>query len=220
MFIRELNCLFFHIPKAAGTSVERWLLGGGLDPGVPDYERLFGWERSGDFNLQHASPAMARQFLGAEVFDACFRFAVVRNPYARAVSAYHYVFEQHQQRFGSFEGYVRALPALIAGANPRTRGHEHHLPQVGYTRLDGAACCHELARFERLPDSLRPVAERLGITRPLPFSNSYRHPSRGYRPVSSFYTPETARLLAEVYAEDFASFGYALEVDDANETGS
>ena len=195
MFIRELNCLFFHIPKAAGTSVERWLLGGGLDPGVPDYERLFGWERSGDF-------------------------AVVRNPYARAVSAYHYVFEQHQQRFGSFEGYVRALPALIAGANPRTRGHEHHLPQVGYTRLDGAACCHELARFERLPDSLRPVAERLGITRPLPFSNSYRHPSRGYRPVSSFYTPETARLLAEVYAEDFASFGYALEVDDANETGS
>lgn len=217
MFVRELNCLFFHIPKAAGTSIEQWLIGGELDVDIPDYERLFGWERVGDFNLQHATPAMARQFIGTEVFDACFRFAIVRNPYARAVSAYHYVFEQCQQQFGGFEAYIRALPTLIQSANPRMRRHEHHLPQVDYVRLDGVSCCHELIRFEQLPESLQPVAKRLGITRSLPFANAYRHPSRGYRPVSSFYTPESARLLAEVYAEDFETFGYSTELEAADE---
>jgi hypothetical protein len=220
MRIREYSCLFFHIPKTAGNSIEHWLIGEALDPAVANHERLFGWDREGDFNLQHATPAMAREIIGAEEFERCFRFAVVRNPFARAVSVYHYLSDYHQQRFGSFERYVRTLPQLIqdADAKRQRRFREHHFPQVSYTHLDGQCCCHEVIRFERLPDSLGAVAERLGITRPLPFENAYRHPSRNQGPVSSFYTRETARLLAEVYAEDFETFGYSTDPEAADDS--
>ena len=218
MIFREHPALFFHIPKTAGVSVEHWL--GGPHPddaAVPNYERLFGWDARLGYPLQHATPDLIRDIIGEELFERCYRFTIVRNPYARAVSSYHYQYADFAARFGSFEQYVLKLPELIQ-QRPYKNAHFH--PQARYTRLAGAPCCHDIARFEGLPDSLKPVAERLGVSRPLPFANVYRHPARGYRPVSSFYTRETAKALAEVYAEDFEAFGYSTEPEAANEAGA
>jgi hypothetical protein len=217
MIFREYPALFFHIPKTAGVSVELWL--GGEYPAdllALDYERLFGWDANSGYPLQYATPDIIRDIIGAELFERCYRFTVVRNPYARAVFSYHYQYDDFAPQFGSFEQYVLRLPELIRQRPGCKNAHFH--PQVRYTQLDGAPCCHDIARFEDLPDSLKPVAKRLGVSLPLPFANVYRHPSRGYRPVSSFYTPETARALAEVYAEDFEAFGYSTELEAANES--
>lgn len=217
MIFREYPCLFFHIPKTAGISVEIWL--GGPYPSdllALDYERLFGWDDEREYPLQHATPDIIRDIIGAELFERCYRFTTVRNPYARAVSSYYYLYDSLAPLFGSFERYVLALPELIQQRPGQRNAHYH--PQVRYTQLDGVPCCHEIIRFEDLPDSIKPVAKHLGVTRPLPYANVYRHPSRGYRPVSSFYTPETARVLAEVYAEDFETFGYSTDLAATNET--
>lgn len=218
MFVRELQCIFFHIPKTAGTSVECWLGRSRPISSALDCEKLLGFDAAEDCFLNHVLPEKVLKRIGEEAFEACFRFSVVRNPFARAVSVYHYMYEQNEQRFGSFVDYIRALPALLQETGPLTRRLEPHIPQVRYTRLEGVDCCHEIVRFEQLPGSLQPVARRLGISRPLPFENAYRHPTRGCRPVSGFYTPDTARMLVDLYAEDFDTFGYSTDPEAANES--
>jgi hypothetical protein len=109
MYVRELNCLFLHVPKTAGSAVECWLAGAQLNDGMADYERLFGFEPGRDLNLHHATPTLAREIIGPVAFDNSFRFAVVRNPYARAISAYFYNYDQLQRRHGDFDDYIPGL---------------------------------------------------------------------------------------------------------------
>jgi chondroitin 4-sulfotransferase 11 len=217
MIFREHNCIFFHIVKTAGTSVENWLGAENLDRNRTDLSFMSGWDDEFGF-LQHATPEILLKKLGTELFERCFRFTIVRNPFARAVSQFFYRYNFNKDRFGSFDQFVSALPELLRLSPITTAGY--HCPQIRYTRLHDMPCCHEIVRFEQLPDGLKPVAERLGITRPLPFLNAERHPARGYRPVSSFYTAETARILVDVYAEDFDAFGYSTDPEAANNSGN
>jgi len=216
MYFAEHQCLFFHIGKTAGTSIEQWLHPVPMDQVKLDRERLYGFDSGHCVYLQHATPALLRELLGEDLFELCYRFTVVRNPFARMLSVYYFHLQDHQRDFGSFEQYLRALPAHFR--EPTIENGRLHLPQTHYTQIDGQPCCHAVIRFEDLPGSLKPVAERLGITRPLPFVNTYRNPARGYRPVSSFYTPETTRLLLDVFAEDFETFGYSTDPETANES--
>jgi chondroitin 4-sulfotransferase 11 len=217
MIFRDLDCIFFHIVKTAGLSVEDWLGAENVDRVGTDLTFVSGWDDEFGY-LQHATPEVLLKKVGAELFERCFRFTIVRNPFARVASYYFYNYDMNGRRFGGFDHYIRALPELLRMSPIEATGY--HYPQVDYTRLYGEPCCHEIVRFEHLPDGLKPVAERLGITRPLPFLNAERHPARGYRPVSSFYSPETARILVDVYAEDFEAFGYPTDPEAANNSGN
>ena len=71
-FHDKYKCIFIHVPKVAGTSIERsifetnkWLIG---HVKASDYIRI-------DKNK----------------FESYFSFGFVRNPYDRVVSAYHYL---------------------------------------------------------------------------------------------------------------------------------
>jgi hypothetical protein len=215
MIFRKHNCIFFHIVKTAGTSVERWLKPEERDPAIPNRALMFGWDPEFG-NLQHATPEILFDLAGPELFEKSFRFTIVRNPFARVASGYFYRYTSLEPHLPTFDQYLRALPELLR--KTAVQNQDYVLPQIRYTRLHGVPCCHEIARFEQLPGSLKPVAERLGITRPLPFLNARRHPMQGNRPVSSFYTPETARILVDVYAEDFEAFGYPTDPEAANES--
>lgn len=62
----EMGCIFVHIPKAAGTSVAHGLFGRGVGhKSIYEYRKIFGAD-----------------------FQEYFKFAVVRNPFSRVVSAY------------------------------------------------------------------------------------------------------------------------------------
>jgi len=214
MIIRELSCIFLHSVKTAGTSVEKWLCGPQIAyPPADGSERLFGYDADRNIFLQHATAAVARDLVGEETFWRCYRFSVVRNPFSRVLSMWFYNNPKREARFGTFETMLRALPELVAAATP---SDYYFLPQTAYTHLDGAPCCDAVVRLEDLPDSLEPVAAHLGIGRPLPFLNVSRHPQRGSRPPASFYTPETAQIVAEAYAGDFTAFGYSTDVRRSN----
>jgi hypothetical protein len=80
----DQKLLFIHVPKTGGTTILT-LLGLWKEERSPDLHTLFG--DLGPLDLQHLTVAQARQFLTPAEFAAYFKFAFVRNPWDRAVSA-------------------------------------------------------------------------------------------------------------------------------------
>mmetsp|Transcript_19868 Transcript_19868/g.75100 ORF Transcript_19868/g.75100 Transcript_19868/m.75100 type:complete len:189 (-) Transcript_19868:576-1142(-) len=74
VFVRR-GLLYLHVPKAAGTAVERAVFVGECDTYLGPL---------------HFTARQWRKDLGDEVFRSLFKFASVRNPFVRLVSAYEY----------------------------------------------------------------------------------------------------------------------------------
>ena len=68
--------LFVHVPRTGGSEVRRVLAT--VAPGVPE-------------EAVHFSAAQYRHAVGAARYDAVPSFALVRSPWARAASAWHYL---------------------------------------------------------------------------------------------------------------------------------
>ena len=98
MICRELNCLFVHIPKAAGRSIEAFFMQRlGMDrDNDADRQRLLIIDNPdpdrGTEKLAHLSAAEYLQcgYLTRQEFASFFKFGFVRNPWARLVSEYRY----------------------------------------------------------------------------------------------------------------------------------
>ncbi|NVJ64333.1 MAG: sulfotransferase family 2 domain-containing protein [Flavobacteriaceae bacterium] len=111
-----LGALFVHVPKTAGSSISRALRSyappatvtdlADLDRLDPDHwlggKRIDGVEQAIAHNLgmqgQRRSLAMGharamdiRKLIGPSRYDGLYSFAVVRNPFDRMASTYHYI---------------------------------------------------------------------------------------------------------------------------------
>lgn len=186
------RCVFIHIPKTGGTSVAR---------------SLFGVE-SRHVPYQEYERANSRKF------RTYFKFAFVRNPRTRLVSAYDFLkrggmnpsdarwAEEHLGRFSSFEQFVHEW---VRPENVTT--WPHFVPQHAFLFDDtGRIHVDFLGRFERLAADYRVVADRLGVNRPLLEEN--RSPVRARQ---DRYTPEMTAIVERTYARDIELLGYPSE---------
>ena len=91
---KSRNFIFVHVPKAAGTSVSRHLSqfteAGDVDINPP--LSAFAEFNCREFGLRkHTSAQEIRAFVGPDAFSSAFKFAFVRNPYARLFSLYNFL---------------------------------------------------------------------------------------------------------------------------------
>ncbi len=212
MVFHEHKCIYFHIGKTAGVSVERWLRDEKRDHRVADHDSLFGWDPEEGIYLQHATAKVIQRKLGSDIFDSYYKFTVVRNPFSRLVSVYYYLYDHHVQRFGNFRNFVLSLPELATAA-AHQKG-SHYLPQVCYTQLDGVDICDYVAHFERLPYAIRPVASALHINRRFPQFNTYRHPMRDDREIAEYYDETTTEIVRQLFEADFDCYGYSKNAEN------
>lgn len=183
------QCIFIHIPKAAGTSVAKALFGAGS---------------------RHV-PCTEYEKANRKKFERYFKFAFVRNPWDRLHSAYHFLrrgglneaddkFSQGPlSRFDDFESFVvRGL------AESEIRGWVHFRPQVEFiVDSTGQNAMDYIGQFENLVSDFNHVCRRLGVTRELPRLNVTPR-----QPYMNAYTPEMRDIVADVYSEDIAMLGY------------
>jgi hypothetical protein len=207
MLSRDYRTIFVHIPKTGGQSIETVFL------------RVHGltWEQRAPLLLRpNADPAKgpprlahlyAREYVScghvtAEEFDSFFKFAVVRNPWARAVSSYKYM---EQGRGNPFDRFIHDLLDWRRGA-AQTRQMD---PQVNFIRsAEGKLIVDRLLRFENLAAEFAEASRKVfGREEPLPAVN-VSPDRRDYR---TFYDDATAEIVAKVYADDIAAFGYTFD---------
>jgi len=147
MISHEHGMIFFHIPKAAGQSVENLFL---KDLGLAWNDRLP--LLLGPNSCNSIGPPVLAHLLGREyyehhyisraLFESYSRFAVVRNPYTRVVSTYSYL----KLPFGFDHFVTELLPNKLW-----TEWPYFVRPQVDYLRdADGGPLTENIFRFERL----------------------------------------------------------------------
>jgi hypothetical protein len=203
--------IFLHIPKTAGTSVTNWLTGftgwNDIELGGTDYGERLQAIYCRRFKLEKHSPArQIRAVVGDALWSDYFKFAIVRHPLDRLVSAYHF----YRQWQHPSVAPVAELPDFDAFLNSEYLARD----RLNCTRATGlqsvfldsveAAPVDLICRFETLAEDIAQVAARIGVEPPtLPqLNSSERAAAQGY------YTPASMALACDFYAADLERFGY------------
>lgn len=183
----HLQVIFVHVPKTAGTSIERALL------------------RSPDQVVGGHTTALGYRRKFPTEFADYFKFAVVRHPLTRFLSAYRYLRERPVQsalnnvgihECGTFEHWmsnVREHPELLDGIVHLQPQHRFVCDERGEVLLD------RIYRYEALDVAWADISGRLGIqVKPLARLNASKAATS-----AELTTDWIVQWIAESYAEDF-----------------
>ena len=230
MISHKHKTIFVHIPKVAGQSVEQMYL---TDLGLNWNQRgtllLRPKEKQeqGPGRLAHltAEQYTALGYIAPDVFKAYFKWALVRNPYQRALSCYHFL---GYARVLSFENFVqKVLPNKIK------QQYFFFLPQYDYLHDNqGQLLVDYVGHLERLDQDLLLPKQKSGIEH-LTMPHANKEPGGWKRvirlwmeqPILIKYlalghdkksrkealTTKAKAGLNQWYAKDFQAFGYEIE---------
>ncbi len=207
--------VFVHIPKTGGTALTLALEGRAMKDDILIGDTPKARARRGRLKAlnaagrlwKHSTLADIDGVLGPEDLAGMFCFTLVRNPWDRAVSYYHWL--RGQSFAHPAVGLAKATSFSGFLAHPQTRTAFRLWPASAYLRdRTGVERCRLYARLEHLEADLAPLEAHLGFRlTPLPRANESAR-ARDWR---GFYSPDTAALIAEDCAEDIARFGYRFD---------
>ena len=198
---------FAHVPKCAGSSIENYLRDrfGRLALLDRKYLLLEPHERWSKTSPQHVDWVSLMRMFPEEFFDEVF--AVVRHPVDRAVSAYRFQSEVEGTvpAGTTFADWLRA-EAQTRQTDPH-HGDNHSRPQSEFLPPTGAAHC-TIFHLEHGLDAVIPYLDVLAGNASGP--RAMGHALRSEPPKAGPVTPtkEELALIVELYATDFARFGY------------
>jgi len=214
MICRDLNLLFIHVPKTAGQAMEQYILNGmGLD-WKKDKARMLckknRWPWKGPFRLAHltAQEYLDYNYLSQEEFDKMFKFAFVRNPWARMVS--YFVYAGHGEKYSFDDWLVNHFPTPKDEKWPmRKSGYRMIMPQTDYILdADGKLIVDYVGKFENINDDFQEACKLAGLPAGELPSKNVSKKSKHY---SEYYTPELRARVAEIYALEIEMFDYTFE---------
>ena len=208
---RGRNYVFVHIPKTGGTSLALALEGramkddiliGDTPKALKRRRRLKALTPAGRL-WKHSTLADIDGVLSPDEIARAFTFTLVRNPWDRLVSYYHWL---RGQRFDHPAARLaRDLPFSAFLNHDMTRASVAANPYARYmTAADGSEQCRLYIRLEHFETDAQPLWDHLGMRLALPHANRSDR-AAGWQ---SHYSPADADLVARLCAQDVARFGY------------
>jgi hypothetical protein len=206
MISHQHRCIFVHIPKCAGSSIEEvlwpeprhlhdlWM--GFITPHHNKYQTG---------GMQHLLASQVRQEVGSEVFSQYFKFAFVRNPFDKAVSQYHYMQQREDLRDyigmrpdDSFRTYLGLIENKL---------HVQWEEQWKFIMDEsGDVIVDFVGRFEHFGRDIKEVFDRLGIR-----AAAVPHLNRTERShYADYYDDKAIEMVSNFYRRDLELFGYSF----------
>lgn len=194
----RLKCIYVHIPKAAGISINKALFGnyGGGHTTVRAYKRIFG-------------PIRYKRY---------FTFTFVRNPYSRLLSAYHFLMtggfkeeegkwaEQNISSYSSFDEFVRKWVS-----EDNIWRYNHFKPQYSFVCDIGLEPEVDfIGKVETINEDFEKVCRVLDVPNNLSVHNKGEPDNSNWK---QYYTSHSFQKVAEIYHQDFELFNYHPKSD-------
>lgn len=200
---------FAHTPKCAGTAVERYLKDrfGPLAFWDPVFGQIELRDRWSATSPQHMPEQTRLRVLPDAFLDAVF--SVVRHPCDRVASVFLFQrdIEGRIEAERTFGDWLVTVPSMLA-ENPFAL--DGHLRPMVQTVPDTAVVFRMEEGLDRLVSWLDVQADDTEGPRTIAPVNSFAarmiHQKREVPSITP--TPQDLALIAEIYAEDFARFGY------------
>ncbi|ECQ5796139.1 sulfotransferase family protein [Campylobacter coli] len=196
-FHDKYKCIFIHVPKVAGSSIERVI--------YQTDKWLVGHVKASDYTK-----------FDKDKFDSYFSFGFVRNPYDRVVSAYHYLKNDSPDpcdiKWGrlhinnlTFEEFILSLQDEEFKEEILSKNHFSF--QYKYLcDKNMNILVNFIGRFEKLDNDFKKILNILRRKDSLVHINKSKH--LNYR---DYYNSQTYKIIREIYRDDFEIFDYDLE---------
>lgn len=193
---KQRNLIFVHIPKCAGTSIEKAL-------GI--YGKPECWHGVG--LPQHWTLNKIVERYGEQILDDNFVFAFVRNPWDRIVSEFNYL---HKISDPAVRG--RGFPWFVENVVDGKTSCSQHVAVHLRPQSDFLANYEDkvdfIGRFENLQKDWVELGERLGKSLPkLGHENKSPHFGIDHR---SSYNETTKQIVQDIYQNDIKFFDYSF----------
>lgn len=183
--------VFIHINKTGGSSVQKALK-------IP-------------FEHDTALEKIAR--MGLKQWQKKYSFTVVRNPWDKVVSHYHYRILTNQTGLGKKTIEFNQWVKRAYGEQDTTyyNNPKMFMPNVGWIADEqGNILVNKVIRFENLGKEFDEVCRELGINVRLPHEKKSKH-----NHYSDYYNEETTQIVADWFKPDIDAFGYHFESRDS-----
>lgn len=209
MISHQHKCIFVHVPKTAGQSIEHAFIElNGLT--WETREALLLRPRTkpeeGPRRLAHLK---AREYVTCghmtqEQYDTYFTFSFVCNPWSRFVSLYRTLGYNMRFQFKLF--------ALYEFNRTKTEGYTWIVrPQSDFIiDENGNPLVDFIGRFENLQNDFSHVCGQIGIP-VTELSHTNKSMTKIPKPWQDFYDDETKDFVADLYQRDIDLFGYEFD---------
>ena len=194
MICHNHKCIFVHIPRCGGTSMEIAIAGN-------DWWKV-------DPSTKHLIVSTAQKIY-EPYWNDYFKFTFVRNPWERMVSMSKFSeFYGVNLNNGNIDmsGYLKKFPEIEV--DPRSKSKDDKFePKKNSVYLNILNVELDfIGRFENINEDFEFIYESIGKD-PTTLVNDKWHQSK-HKHYTEYYDEETKQIVAEKYAKDIEYFGY------------
>lgn len=214
--IHNLKTIFIHIPKAGGTSIEYLI----CDFPLHRYKLINKYNWYGNirndkikYELDHSTMAFMKK--NCKYFDnTYFSFSIIRNPYARLVSEYHYCkyqYSRYIKNLDSFKDFIYEIKSkfkyIIQNKEKDHLYVSHYLPQYLFTHnYRKVSIVDKVYKLENIKEDWKDICKNLNIEKDLVKVEKYS--SKHEYNYLDYYNQELKDIVYDLYKDDFIIFNY------------
>lgn len=205
MICHHYKCIFIHVQRTGGTTIERWLQG-------EDQWNIH-------HNYKHITSGYARDRAYPEFYNDYFKFAFVRNPYDHVLSQLIVAGSYQWRHLGTnIETPDESLLRLnneqytnihcIGGSVINDYDESANLkPNCVYQNIFSAGI-DKVYKFEEYDAAIDDIAKTLGIESPSGKLLKHGERSEGERRTINELKQKDFEMINELYGSDFEEYGY------------